>query len=124
MLIGELANRTGTTIKALRYYEQEGLLHPHRASNGYRDYDESTVTVVGNIRLLMSLGLTAADARAFLPCLGQDVPGGPICPASAEVIARRLSDVQEKIAALDTVRGNLLEALHQAEGRPTFSESG
>jgi DNA-binding transcriptional MerR regulator len=123
MLIGELANRTGTTIKALRYYEQEGLLHPRRA-NGYRDYDEATVTVVGDIRLLMSLGLTAADARAFLACPGQDHPGGPICSASAEVIARRLADVQEKIAASDTVREKLVEVLHQAEGRPAFSRSG
>ncbi|MFI0355677.1 MerR family transcriptional regulator [Actinomadura sp. 9N407] len=116
MLIGELASRSGTTIKALRYYEQEGLLHPRRAPNGYREYDESVVTVVGNIRLLLSLGLTAADARAFVPCLGLDAPGKPVCPASAEIIARRLSDVQEKIAALNTVRESLTEALAHAEG--------
>src|SRR5687768_17051592 len=101
MLIGELANEAGTTIRALRYYEQQGLLRPRRAPNGYRQYDESTVAQVGNIRLLLSIGLTSDDVRAFLPCLDQDIADGPICPASARVIARRLADVEEKIAALD-----------------------
>jgi DNA-binding transcriptional MerR regulator len=116
MLIGELANEVGTTIRALRYYEQQGLLHPRRAPNGYREYDESKVTQVGNIRLLLSLGLTANDVRAFLPCLDQDIADGPICLASARVIARRLADVDERIAALDVVRTRLIEALAQASG--------
>jgi DNA-binding transcriptional MerR regulator len=116
MLIGELANEAGTTIRALRYYEQQGLLHPQRAPNGYREYDESTVAQVGNIRLLLSLGLTANDVRAFLPCLDQDIADGPVCPASARVIARRLTDVEEKIAALDVFRKRLNEALAQSGG--------
>jgi DNA-binding transcriptional MerR regulator len=116
MLIGELANEAGTTIRALRHYEQQGLLHPQRAPNGYREYDESTVAQVSNIRLLLSLGLTANDVRAFLPCLDQDIADGPVCPASARVIARRLTDVEEKIAALDVFRKRLNEALAQSGG--------
>ena len=111
MRIGELADKAGTTVRALRYYEQQGLLHPHRASNGYREYDEATVGQVGNIRLLLSLGLTAHDVRAFLPCLDEEMSGGPVCPASARVIAHRLADVEEKIAALEAVRSRLLGAL-------------
>ncbi|TVT62150.1 MerR family transcriptional regulator [Amycolatopsis rhizosphaerae] len=116
MLISELANEAGTTVRALRYYEQQGLLHPRRAPNGYREYDEKTVGQVGNIRLLLSLGLTARDVRAFLPCLDQDIADELICPASARVIARRLTDVEEKIAALDVVRKRLTEVLAQAGG--------
>src|SRR3954447_15957400 len=114
MLIGELANKAGTTIRALRHYEQQGLLHPRRAPNGYREYDESAVARVGNIRLLLSLGLTATDVLALLPCLDEARHDGPLCPASARVIARRLSDVQEKIAALDVVRERLVEVLSHA----------
>jgi DNA-binding transcriptional MerR regulator len=111
MLIGELADEVGTTIRALRYYEQQGLLHPQRASNGYREYDDLTIVRAGNIKLLLSLGLTAKDVRAFLPCLDQDIADGPVCPASAQVIARRLTDVEAKIAALDAFRERLVEAL-------------
>jgi len=114
MLIGELADEVGTTIRALRYYEQQGLLHPQRASNGYREFDDSTVVRVGNIKLLLSFGLTAKDVRAFLPCLDQDIADGPVCLASARVIARRLADVETKIAALDVFRERLVEALAQA----------
>ncbi|MFF0727332.1 MerR family transcriptional regulator [Streptomyces sp. NPDC004134] len=113
MRIGELANEAGTTVRALRYYEQQGLLHPRRAPNGYRKYEETAVGRVGNIKLLLSLGLTAQDVRAFLPCLDQEIAGGPVCPASARIIARRLTDVEGKIAALEVVRDHLLDALHQ-----------
>ncbi|MFD1544808.1 MerR family transcriptional regulator [Nonomuraea guangzhouensis] len=111
MLIGELAGKAGTTIKALRYYEQEGLLHPRRAPNGYREYDEAAVAQVGTIKALLSLGLTANDLRAFLPCLGEGIPEGPICPDSARVIARKLTVVEEKIAALEVLRGRLIDVL-------------
>ncbi|MGO4616612.1 MerR family transcriptional regulator [Nocardia sp. 2YAB30] len=117
MLIGELADKAGTTIRALRYYEQQGLLHPRRAPNGYRAYDESTVAQVGNIKLLLSIGLTSNDIRTFGPCLDGEVTDGPVCPASARVIARRLTVVEEKIAALDVVRARLTEALAKTHGQ-------
>ncbi|MGC7098706.1 MerR family DNA-binding transcriptional regulator [Amycolatopsis lurida] len=113
MKIGELADRAGTTIRALRYYEQQGLLSARRASNGYRDDDEPAVAHVRKIRLLLSTGLTAEDIRALLPCLDKEL-GGPICAASARVIAHRLTLVQEKITALDAIRIQLTEALAKA----------
>ncbi|MFB6713931.1 MerR family transcriptional regulator [Streptomyces sp. NPDC056237] len=116
MLIGELANEAGTTIRALRYYELQGLLHPRRAPNGYREYDESTIALVGNIRLLLSLGLTANDVRDFLPCLDRDITDTPVCPASARVVARKLTDVEEKIAALNVFRERLIDVLARSGG--------
>ncbi|MFD9283808.1 MerR family DNA-binding transcriptional regulator [Streptomyces mirabilis] len=38
MRVGELARRTGVTVRALRYYEAAGLVVPRRLTNGYRDY--------------------------------------------------------------------------------------
>lgn len=111
MLIGELASAAGTTIRALRYYEQQGLLHPRRAPNGYREFDESAAALVGNIKLLLSRGLTTDDVRLLLPCLDQDLADQPLCPESAHVVERRLAGVEEKIAALDLVRSYLTAAL-------------
>ncbi|MFF1922683.1 MerR family transcriptional regulator [Streptomyces sp. NPDC058221] len=115
MLIGELASRAGTTVRAVRYYEQQGLLHPRRAANGYREYDETVVGRVSNIKLLLSLGLTSQDVRAFLPCLGQDIADAPVCAASSRVVARRLVQVEEKLAALDVVRTRLVDVLGRAD---------
>ena len=38
MTIGELERELGMTRANIRFYEQEGLLSPHRGENGYRDY--------------------------------------------------------------------------------------
>ena len=40
MHIGELSVRTGVSRRALRYYEEQGLLLPQRQANGYRSYSD------------------------------------------------------------------------------------
>ncbi|GGX34801.1 hypothetical protein GCM10010383_76320 [Streptomyces lomondensis] len=52
MRIGELAARAGTTTRTLRYYEARGLLPARRTGNGYRDYDESDLRLLRQIRTL------------------------------------------------------------------------
>ena len=69
MRIGELARQTGATPKALRYYEEVGLLEAGRLPNGYRDYDERDVRLVREVRVLGSLGIRADQARPFVECL-------------------------------------------------------
>ena len=57
MRIGELARRTGTTPRLLRYYEEQGLITSARGANGYRDFDEACVDRVRQIRGLLDSGL-------------------------------------------------------------------
>ncbi|MFF0578782.1 MerR family transcriptional regulator [Streptosporangium saharense] len=112
MLIGELARASDVTIRALRYYEQEGLLRPERGPNGYRRYDEGAVTRVRNIQLLLSNGFTAQDVRGFLPCLEDgEVLLGAACPPSVEAMSRKIADLEERIAELSATRDRLVEAL-------------
>ena len=49
--------RTGASQKALRYYEQLGVLAPVRGGNGYREYREADVRVVEVVRSLGRLGI-------------------------------------------------------------------
>ena len=64
MKISELANRTGTTTKTLRFYEDAGvLLAPERAANGYRNYGDDTVTRVRFVKAGQAIGLTLAEIR-------------------------------------------------------------
>ncbi|NUW45864.1 MerR family transcriptional regulator [Nonomuraea rhodomycinica] len=122
MLIGELARASGVTVRALRYYEQQGLLQPERAANGYRQYDGRAVTKVRNIQLLLSNGFTAQDVRDFLPCLDDgDVSLVPACPPSVEAVTRKVAVLEERIAELAAVRDRLLQAL---SGNPTPQQPG
>lgn len=57
MQIGELARQAGTTAKAVRFYESQGLLSaPARAANGYRQYGSADVE-----RLRLLVGLRTLD---------------------------------------------------------------
>ncbi|MFD5422059.1 MerR family transcriptional regulator [Streptomyces sp. NPDC127069] len=113
MLIGELAEATGTSARALRHYEDAGLISSERMPNGYRVYDERAVVRVRNIRTLLDAGLTLDDVRVFLPCLDGDVAAGPPSPEGLAVARRRLAVLEARVAAQTAARDQLREALGQ-----------
>lgn len=114
--IGELARATGTTARALRHYEQAGLISSERASNGYRIYDERAAIRVRNIRHLISAGLTLDDVRAFLPCLDGDVAASAPSDKGLRVALERLAVIDERIAAQTEARDRLEAALRERTG--------
>ncbi|MGV9245328.1 MerR family transcriptional regulator [Streptomyces sp. NPDC003710] len=116
MRIGELAKATGTTARALRHYEQAGLISSERAPNGYRIYDERAVVRVKNIRYLLAAGLTLDDAQVFLPCLDGDVADAPPSDKGLRVALERLTVLNARIAAQTEARDRLEAALRQKTG--------
>ncbi|MGI5238090.1 MerR family transcriptional regulator [Dactylosporangium sp. CA-139066] len=104
MRIGELAERAGTSTRALRYYEQHGLLAARRTSNGYREYDEADLRLVREIRSLLDIGFNLEDTRPFVECLRSGRATGAECPASIEVLGRKLADLDGCIARLQAAR--------------------
>ncbi|MGW3073185.1 MULTISPECIES: MerR family transcriptional regulator [unclassified Kitasatospora] len=107
MRIGELAERAGTTTRALRYYEQLGLLPARRAGNGYRAYDEGDLRLLREIRMLQDFGFGLEETRPFVECLRAGHPEGDSCPASLEVYRRKLGELDECIARLQEVRAQV-----------------
>ncbi len=69
MRIGELAERTGASPRLLRYYEANGLITAERRANGYRDFTEKHVELVGQIRGLLDAGIPVKIIKQILPCL-------------------------------------------------------
>ena len=55
MHIKDVEQRTGLSRANIRYYEQEGLVHPARRKNGYRDYSPDDLETLLRIRLLRRL---------------------------------------------------------------------
>ncbi|AKN72421.1 MerR family transcriptional regulator [Streptomyces sp. PBH53] len=124
MRIGELAEATGTTPRALRHYEQQGLITSARAANGYRVYDSGTAVRVRNIRRLLEAGLTLDDVRVFLPCLDGDVIAAPASAKGLKVAQDRLAVLDARIAAQKAIRDRLAAALREAGGAPSEGGSG
>jgi DNA-binding transcriptional MerR regulator len=115
MHIKELAEQAGVTVKAVRYYESRGLIAPQRASNGYRTYDDADVSVVREVRALLSLGLTAEQTHPFVECLRSGNDRADVCPASLSAYRARIADVDARIAELTDLRAQLAALLDQAE---------
>ena len=118
--IGELARATGASPRALRHYEEQGLLQSQRAGNGYRIYGEDTVARVRSIRYLLAAGLTLEDAVHFRCCLDGDLITAAPSPALVAVAKRRLAVLDERIRAITQVRDHLaseLQTVFGGEGR-------
>ncbi|MFI8180779.1 MerR family transcriptional regulator [Actinacidiphila glaucinigra] len=115
MRIGELAERAGTTTRALRHYEALGLLRARRAGNGYRAYDEQDLRMLRQIQALRAFGFELEDTRPFVDCLRAGHPEGDSCDASIEVYRRKLAELDECIARLTEVRERLGSQLAHAE---------
>jgi DNA-binding transcriptional MerR regulator len=109
--IGELAKATGTTARALRHYEQAGLISAERSGNGYRDYDEQAATRVRNIRYLLDAGLTLEDVGVFAACLSGDLAAGNPSDLGRRVALDRLAVLDERIARQVAARNRLAAAL-------------
>src|SRR4029078_12300031 len=71
--VGELARRTGKTVRALHLYEEMGLLRPvHRSKGGFRLYAPSSVARVAWIGKLQEAGFSLHELRAFLQAVSPD----------------------------------------------------
>ncbi|MFG2649413.1 MerR family transcriptional regulator [Streptomyces sp. NPDC048436] len=115
MRIGELAERAGTTTRALRYYESRGLLPARRSGNGYRTYDEDDVRLLEQIRTLQDFGFDLEETRPFVECLRSGHPAGDSCPASLDVYRRKLGELDALISELSAVREQVGAQLVRAE---------
>ncbi len=108
MQIGELAAATGLSRDALRFYEARGLLTARRLGNGYRDYPPEAVEWLCYMRSAQSLGFTLAEIEAGMPVLSD--PAGSSDELRA-ALARKLADIDERIAGLAELRAALARRL-------------
>ena len=53
----------GITRKNIRFYEEQGLINPRRAENGYREYEEADVHRLMQVKLLRKLGVPIEEIR-------------------------------------------------------------
>ncbi len=112
VLISELAELTGASARALRHYEDQGLLVPDRTSAGYRDFSAADVVRVAQIRTMISAGLGTATIRRYLDCVrtGEHGVSLEMCPdlraeldalaASLEAKQRELREKQQRLSGL------------------------
>lgn len=107
MRVGELARRTGTTVRALRYYEAAGLVVPRRLHNGYREYEPIAERMVAQIRELTALGLSVEETRPFVESLADGNIEPDVCPAALATYRNAITELQKRIGTLTAQRDAL-----------------
>jgi MerR family transcriptional regulator, redox-sensitive transcriptional activator SoxR len=96
--IGEVALDSGLRTSALRYYEEEGLIHPDARLGGRRHYHSSVLSRLALIALLQEVGFTVAEIRDLL---GQGRTAGMPWKGLAEA---KLADIDAHIEKAQATR--------------------
>lgn len=116
MLIGELARRTGRTVKTIRYYETIGLLPiAPRSEGGYRMYGSQDEQRLDFIRAAQSLGLRLDDVREIMAFRERGEMPCQYVRGRLRDESRRLS---QKIKAMIRLQGELERLSAKAELLP------
>ncbi|MFJ9083762.1 MerR family transcriptional regulator [Streptomyces sp. NPDC102384] len=103
MRIGELAARTGVSVRALRYYEEHELLAAERSPSGQRLYARDAVDRVLLIQQLYAAGLSSRTIVELLPC----VVDGNATPELLDRLSTERDQIDKKIAELADTRSRL-----------------
>ncbi|GAA2967150.1 MerR family transcriptional regulator [Streptomyces enissocaesilis] len=113
MRIGQLAKRSGVSVRALRYYEEQNLLESARTSGGQRDYPEDALDRVQLIQDLFAAGLSSRTVVELLPCVstGTATPDmlGQLT-TERDRIAERIQDLSRAKSKLDRVIEDVVAA--------------
>lgn len=110
MRVGELSDRTGASVRSLRYYEECGLISSVRSGSGQRHFDESVVERVLLIRQLLAAGLGTATIADVLPCMAD--PESQTTLLTARLVAERArlsEEIARRIATRDALE-HLIDA--------------
>ncbi|WP_280443864.1 MerR family transcriptional regulator, partial [Nocardia brasiliensis] len=114
MRIGELAARTGVSVRALRYYEEHRLLAAERTPSGQRVYAEAAVRRVEMIQRLYGAGLSSKSILYILPCMAT----GESTPELVEHLVAERDRIERQIADLRHTRDELDLVIENAAGAP------
>ena len=110
--VGDLAKRTGKTVRAVHLYEELGLLAPAvRSKGGFRLYDGRAVTRIEWIAKLQAMGFSLTEIKAFL----REWEGSETAPQAIsrlrEIFADKLRETHQTIAHLNQLVADLQETL-------------
>ena len=120
--IGAVAERCGVSRDTIRHYERVGVITGiERDGSGYRRYTPGVVDRVRIIRRAIEIGFTLDElSRIFRQRAG----GNPPCRKVRELAARKLEDVEQQLAALQSLRNALLQILENWDARLDSTEEG
>jgi MerR family copper efflux transcriptional regulator len=122
--IGEVADRSGFSASALRYYEGIGLVEPaNRTDAGYRLYDDHTLDRLAFIARAKQLGCSLDEITDLLSVWEGD-RCGPVQRRFHELITDKIRGAQRQVIELSSFAAQLQAAAEQLGGEPVDGPCG
>jgi len=103
MLIGELAQRVGVTVRTLQYYDRIGLLPAKSTEGGRRAYTGEHIIRLQRILFLKSLGFSLDDIRNYLSDSSSTANLTKIFTQQREILQHQMERMAEAVRQLDAV---------------------
>jgi len=101
--IGQIARAAGVNVETVRFYHRRGLLPlPGRAHGAIRRYGEESLARLRFIRRAQRLGFALDEVAALL-----QLNDGRSCSAARKVAERRLTEIEDRLRDLSTLREQL-----------------
>ena len=110
MRIGELAGKSGVSTRALRYYEEQGILSSERTSSGQRLYADSAVDRVWLIQHFYAAGLSSRTIATILP----SVDAGHAAPGVIDSLRAERARITASIAEYEEAAKKLDQVIEHA----------
>ncbi|MGE0504518.1 MAG: MerR family transcriptional regulator [Solirubrobacterales bacterium] len=105
--IGQVAEKAGVKVSAIRFYEREGLLPEAERISGQRRYDEMVIQRLGTIDVAKQAGFSLDEVRVLLTSIDQGAPAHEQLRALA---SRKLPEVDALIERAQAMRDWLTTA--------------
>jgi DNA-binding transcriptional MerR regulator len=114
--VGDLARRTGKTVRAIHLYEELGLLTPPiRSKGGFRMYSGDGVKRIEWIQKLQDMGFSLTEIKAFLRVWEESATAPDAMATVREIFSDKLHETKETIARLSRLAEELTESLSYLE---------
>lgn len=118
--IGDVATRSGLSVKTVRYYEDIGLLAPtvERSDSGYRLFAPSVINRLAFVKRAQSLGLSLSEIREILNISDR---GELPCDEVKQHLALKVEAINQQINALQLLKSELQQLLNHWQDHPSVA---
>ena len=123
MKIGELARKTGKTVRALHLYEEMGLLNPARSEGGFRLYGPDELARVYWIGKLQDMGFKLQQIRGLLDAVANARTAPDAMDGVRELFEGKLEQTRQQLRKLMQLERDLSESLAYLEGCRTCNQN-
>ena len=117
--IQQVAEITGISADALRYYDKENLVSPKRLANGYRLYDEADITSLKNLIVMKYARFSLSEIKQMEELISQ-APSSDCNKISRDILFSKTIELRQAIATYQKIIDWIEKVLLISDGAVSY----